>query len=423
MKKGTKQNQIKNISEEKSSEVTKIEVDPENVIKILEYPKDENLVGLPEEDQNNIIQCESIKAEESDGPSQLKTTIVQKRREMDSEEFVQNIEIKRIKEDQSDTKRRRSLRNETAAAIKKKPPKYEEIFNCYKRKEYKECIIYIDLVAESAKDWIEYQILKAACLIHLGIKLTEAHKILDDIIKINNKNGFSFYAKGLAYYREEKWMDSIEFFEKAISLDKGSMQRAEVMLKLAKEELEKINKDDVLSNEIKIEPIDDHDDDDPNLYDHTESDMNNSTPNIDRKNRFKCEICNKCFCKKFNLDRHNKIMHNRETPFIPPLPRNYNNRRSAPETLTIKIEERSPSPVSSFSASPRAVSKSPQLKIKLAKKKIKRTQSMSEISDRVKSEMGRCRVCKKLYRKGSLARHEIIHSGNYLLLIRKINFY
>lgn len=422
MKKGTKQNQIKNISEEKSKEVTKIEVDPENVIKILECPRDENLVELPEKNQNNIVKHESINDEESESLVQLQTTIVQKKREMDSEEFVQNVEIKRIKEDQSDTKRRRSLRNETAAAIKKKPPKYEEIFNCYKRKEYKECIIYIDLVAESAKDWIEYQILKAACLIHLGIKLTEAHKILDDILKINNKNGFSFYAKGLAYYREEKWQESIEFFEKAISLDKASMQRAEVMLKLAKEELEKMNKNDeiLLSNEIKTEPIDELDDD-SDLYDHNESDMNDSTPNIDRKNRFKCEICNKCFCKKFNLDRHNKIMHNRETPFIPPLPRNYNNRRSAPESLTINIKEKSPSPVSSINESP--VSKSPQLKIKLAKKKIKRTQSMSEMSERVKSEMGRCKICKKLYRKGSLARHEIIHSGNCLLFILKINFY
>ncbi|KAL7044981.1 hypothetical protein ACKWTF_002126 [Chironomus riparius] len=409
MKKASKQNQIKNLSEEKGNEndtTTKIEVDPEIVIKILESSKDENLlVELPVEDHNSLTECESIKPEEFVEEAQLKTLVIQKKKEMDSEEFVQNAELKRIKADQSDIKRRRSLRNETAASIKKKPPKYEEIFSCYKRKEYKECIIYIDLVAESAKDWIEYQILKAACLIHLGIKLTEAHKILDDILKINNKNSFSFYAKGLAYYREEQWLDSIEYFEKAIALDKSSMQRAEVMLKLAKEELEKMSKDDVclLSNEIKTEPIEEQDD--PDFYEYSQSDMNDPIPNVDKKNRFKCEICNKCFCKKFNLDRHNKIMHNRETPFIPPLPRNYNSRRSAPEPLMIKVEEKSLSPISPV------VSKSSQFKIKLGKKKIKRTQSMSEITDRVKSEMGRCKICKKLYRKGSLARHEIIHSG------------
>jgi hypothetical protein len=56
--------------------------------------------------------------------------------------------------------RRRSLRNEQASGKKIKPAKYDEIFNCYKRKEYKECIIYIDLVAEITKDCLEYQILK-----------------------------------------------------------------------------------------------------------------------------------------------------------------------------------------------------------------------------------------------------------------------
>lgn len=416
MKKRTKQNQVTGISEKKSDEnnPAKIEVEHrESVIKILESSKDENLlVELPVEYQNKSIICEDINTEQTIGATQLKTTVIQ--RDMELEEFVQNAEIKRIKIDQSDLKRRRSLRNETAAAIKKKPPKYEEIFNCYRRKEYKECIIYIDLVAESAKDWTEYQILKAACLIHLGIKLAEAHKILDDILKVNNTNPFSFYAKGLAYYRQELWIDSIQYFEKAISLDKSSMQRAEVMLKLAKEELEKMDKKDeqgcILSNEIKIEPIEEQDD--PDSYESNEFDMNDSKPNIDRKDRFKCEICNKSFCKKFNLDRHNKIMHNRETPFIPPLARNYNNRRSAPEPITIKIEEKSESP----SESP-VTSKSSQFKIRLGRK-IKRTQSMSSLA--VKSEMGRCKICKKLYRKGSLARHEVIHSGNfnYILFIK-----
>lgn len=89
------------------------------------------------------------------------------------DEMPENRDIQRIKDNPN---RRRSLRNEQASGRKVKPAKYDEIFNCYKRKEFKECIIYIDLVSETTKDCIEYQILKATCLINLNIKLQEAHR-------------------------------------------------------------------------------------------------------------------------------------------------------------------------------------------------------------------------------------------------------
>lgn len=326
-------------------------------------------------------------------------------------------ELELIKEDNLDNgKRRRSLRNETAATIKKKPPKYEEIFNCYKRKEYKECIIYIDLVAETAKEWIEYQVLKAACLIHLGVKLAEAHKILDDILKVNNLNAFVLYAKGLAYYQEEKWSKCIKYFEKAINMDKNSMERAEVLLGLAREEYSKVQKvEEILPMEvIKKEQSDTEEvvDEISSNHEEVESQSETNTTPL-RTNRFRCELCDKHFCKKFNLDRHNKVMHNRATPYIPPLPRNYHYRRSAPEPIPIKVEEKSPEVSSPEVASP-SLSPSPSkpLKFKIKfNKKIKRTQSLSAIPPNCE----RCKICKKLYRKGSLARHEVIHTGNLYL--------
>lgn len=342
--------------------------------------------------------------------------LVELREEDEVHPTIENPDVRKMKQDQMEFKRRRSLRNETAATVKKKPPKYEEIFNCYKRKEYKECIIYIDLVAESAKDCIEYQVLKSACLINLGIKIFEAHKILDDVLKVKPDNGFTNYAKGLAYYHEEKWKQCITFFEKAIALDKPTMHRAEVLMRVAKEELEREENEKTSKNgEEDEEALDDDDENEESIGDYEtasdddddgEDDGNEEEEEIPngqkltkdqlnrKRKRFTCEICHKYFGKKFNLDRHNKVMHDRETPYIPPLPR----------TQSQTEEEEAKSDSESLET-PMKKSKS-SFKIKLGAK-TKKTQSVA-----TKAGLARCKVCKKMYRKGSLARHEIIHTGN-----------
>ncbi|KAG5675448.1 hypothetical protein PVAND_005352 [Polypedilum vanderplanki] len=371
-------------------------------------------------------------------------------------ECTENPEIKKIKTEQNELTRRRSLRNETAASIKKKPPKYEEIFNCYKRKEYKECIIYLELVNSMAKDCIEYSILKAACYIHLGQKISEAHKILDDVLKLRPDNVFTIYAKGLASFQEQRWKESIKYFEKALELDKSSMERAEVMLKISKEQLdkeeseqEKISspaeeEDEAASEEEEIDPEEEEEEESEtnSEYDDDNDDENQSTVkeskhamNI-RNKRFGCELCgNKYFGKKFNLDRHNRTIHNRDTPYIAPLPRNYGRRKTSSGTAKIK-KEKSEEPIENKEETANEEEaeeendndyediddelvdipiskKKPKFKIRLGSGKVTKAASLSLPSlAPLKAGMARCKVCKKMYRKGSLARHEIIHTGN-----------
>lgn len=157
------------------------------VLSIENEKQEENNSMESELSANELIiqQVESIKDEPEDEEIVIQETLM--------DEIPENRDIQRIKENPN---RRRSLRNEQASGKKIKPAKYDEIFNCYKRKEFKECMIYLDLVADSTKDCIEYQILKATCLINLLIKLPEAHRILDEILKKQPDNPYCTYSKG-----------------------------------------------------------------------------------------------------------------------------------------------------------------------------------------------------------------------------------
>lgn len=111
------------------------------------------------------------------------------------------------------------------------PEMYHEIYNAYKEKDYDLCVSFIDKVKE---DYVEYKILKSACLImstNPGKEnLSEAHKILDVVLKKDTENPYTLYAKGLAFYHDDKWSESIEFFKRAVELDPDDMERAELML-------------------------------------------------------------------------------------------------------------------------------------------------------------------------------------------------
>lgn len=100
--------------------------------------------------------------------------------------------------------------------IKKLPEMYQEIYGAYKQKDYEKCLEIISRVTEKH---VEYEILKCACMIQLGTKVSEAHDILDKIIKDDPNSPCTIYAKGLAFYHEEKWEESIDYFEKARQLD------------------------------------------------------------------------------------------------------------------------------------------------------------------------------------------------------------
>jgi hypothetical protein len=303
-------------------------------------------------------------------------------------------------------------------------------------------------------------VLKAACYVNLGIKFPETYKILEEVLKAKSNHPFALYCKGLALFSERKFDKCIPLLEKLLLIKPNiPWTRAEIMLKTAKEELANVE-DAKLSQIIKRENPDENEaNDDVKLV--KEEEMSDESDNEDdedhndesvdenvkvskdlinkKRKRFGCELCDKYFGKKFNLDRHNKSIHNRKTPYIPPMQRSYA-RKSAPAEINEKIlkikeeikdEEKMPveivdikadadeekqSPTKSNKKKKKKLTKASTFVIKLgaknsssSNKKIKRSESMPSLTNN--KNLARCRICKKLYRKGSLARHEIIHTG------------
>lgn len=263
---------------------------------------------------------------------------------------------------------------------KELPENYHEIYACYKAKDYNKCLSFIDAVKE---EHIEYQILKSACFIHSGTKVSESHKILDHVLEKNPENPYTIYAKGLAFYHEEKYSESLVYFEKARKLDTSSnMERAEVMMEKAQSK--------ITESERQIQRRDSM------LQQRT----NQHSSRIIR--RFGCELCNHFFGKKFNLDRHNRSIHKRATPV---------NFLTNPSVKT--------------SSSPSTLTTSP---VKVQVQNIKKEEPSSPIKREIKNERPnkrfpmsnslmkkgrvRCGICKKMFKRGSIARHIIIHSGN-----------
>lgn len=62
----------------------------------------------------------------------------------------------------------------------KLPESYEIIYNNYTSKKYSKCLSIIENVTEFH---VEYEILKSACLIHLGNQ-EKAHELLDQVNEI-----------------------------------------------------------------------------------------------------------------------------------------------------------------------------------------------------------------------------------------------
>lgn len=259
------------------------------------------------------------------------------------------------------------------------PEKYHEIYKCYKDKDYENCLLYMSEVTE---ELVEYQILKSACLIHLG-NLSEAHEILDEILEKDQDNAYTIYAKGLAYYHEENYKESVGYFERARSLDPSKdMERAELMIDRAEEKLSEQKqsmkpapaRNQTSTFHFKRSPISSH---------------------IVR--RFGCEICDHFFGKKFNLDRHNKSLHRRSTPL------------DFPTRPTQSAQ-------SSSSNSPKTSQKTSLAKTKPTPLKLfpvkQRVQQAAVLLSKAKKGKVKCPTCNRTFRKSSIARHMIIHSGH-----------
>lgn len=131
----------------------------------------------------------------------------------------------------------------------------------------------------------------------------------------NPNNAFTIYAKGLAFYHEHKWQTSIDYFRRAREFDGGpDMERAEIMQQKA---LAKFN------NGTKSTPT-------------TAVNIKPSSPSSAIR-RFGCELCGHFFGKKFNLDRHNRSIHKRDTPEDFPSPTSKHNEQQMKIEPTLDI--------------------------------------------------------------------------------------
>lgn len=263
------------------------------------------------------------------------------------------------------------------------PCNYKEIYKCYKSKDYEKCIAFIEEVEET---YMEYEILKSACLIHSGQKISEAHKILDDALDKDSDNPFTLYAKGLAFYHEENWQESIFCFKKARRLNPSSdLERAEIMLQKAEAKIEEMKRSEKHTSSVRH--------------------FRRSGGSTHIVRRFGCELCEHFFGKKYNLDRHNRSIHNRDTPDN--FPKNPKHIAAAlkPAPVIKRNVVNSPaksisSPVKSSSASSASSSSSPPPK------------RLNQTLPSIRKGKVKCGVCKKLFKKSSIARHAIIHTGN-----------
>jgi hypothetical protein len=251
---------------------------------------------------------------------------------------------------------------------------------------------------------VEYQILAAACLLQLKAKATEAHDILDKVLETHPDNAYTIYAKGLAFFHEGKFDESFDYFEKARMLDASeNMERAEIMMQKAKSKMAEIKR--LATGSLK----------------------KSSPTNGNVVRRFGCEICNHFFGKRFNLDRHNRSIHKRSTPDdFPTCP-----DESAQMDVTEKMdddeesfeplmEEVKEEPIAVPIIIPVGASKRVPVKTKAvtakpapakaSKKKQKPTFKLFS-NKPVPHGMAKCRHCNKLFKKTSLARHMITHTG------------
>ena len=106
------------------------------------------------------------------------------------------------------------------------------VLRSYKSKRYGKCIELIQKIlninTDENKD--HYKILLAASLIMLRNEIDKAHSILDEVLKWNPTNYDALYAKGVAFYFEQKMDESVEMFDKALESNPGpEMEKARDM--------------------------------------------------------------------------------------------------------------------------------------------------------------------------------------------------
>lgn len=106
---------------------------------------------------------------------------------------------------------------------KKVGPVFDEhILAMYKSTYYSACIESIDHYIEdnckTGENLNHYKVLQAAAFVHLGDQFAEAHNVLDEVISADPNYSSAYFNKGVAFFCEKKYAESLEMLEKALLL-------------------------------------------------------------------------------------------------------------------------------------------------------------------------------------------------------------
>lgn len=93
-----------------------------------------------------------------------------------------------------------------------------KVLKTYRNRRYGKCIELIERILNNNTDENKdhYKILLAGALTMLGKEIDKAHLILDEILQFAPMNSSALYAKGVAFYFEQKMDESVKMFDKAI---------------------------------------------------------------------------------------------------------------------------------------------------------------------------------------------------------------
>lgn len=106
------------------------------------------------------------------------------------------------------------------------------VLRTYRNKNYEKCISIIEgiLMKNLDQNKDHYKILLAACYTMLGRDYDKAHSALDEVLASNPTSSHAMYSKGVAFYFDRRYDESLNMLDNAIKVEPGpEMERAKDM--------------------------------------------------------------------------------------------------------------------------------------------------------------------------------------------------
>jgi tetratricopeptide (TPR) repeat protein len=145
-----------------------------------------------------------------------------------SKNGVRKVPIKKTKLQ----KLQEAIQAETENFDPNRPIFNTNVLNSYKNRRYGKCIELIQKILDnnSDDDKDHYKILLAASLVMLKVEINKAHSILDEVLQTTQANADALYVRGVAFYFEGRFDESVAAFDKALEVNSGpEMNRARDM--------------------------------------------------------------------------------------------------------------------------------------------------------------------------------------------------